>query len=150
MHSFWTLEIIGDLAINISCYVLSTTSFLKLIFVAAVVLSQKELRLPNFGEIWLSTIGTFTSCFACNFLLLVLQIQLDGFSIFQVTVISCLQQGPLQYLTLYESVVLYNHIIWNSFCHFKFNCIAELGCKILSITTTKRCSYSIILKISSS
>lgn len=76
MHLFWTLEIIGDSAIDISHYVLSTTSFLKLIFVAAVVFSLKELRLPNFGKIWLSTVGIFTTYIAYKF---------------QVTIISFMQ-----------------------------------------------------------
>jgi hypothetical protein len=93
MHLFWTSEIIGDLAINISLYMLSITSFLKLIFVAVVVFSQKESRLQNFGKIWLSIIGYFTSCIAFNFFLAGFEIQVNAFSIIQVTVISFLQLG---------------------------------------------------------
>lgn len=74
MHLFWTLEIIGDLATDISHFVLSTTSFLKLKFVAVVAYSQKELRLPKFGKICLSISGIFTSCIAYNLSLVELEV----------------------------------------------------------------------------
>jgi len=118
MHLFWTSEIIGDLAINICLYILSITSFLKLIFVAVVVFSQKELRLPSFGKIWLSAIDIFyIHCITI----------LAGGHEIQVNVLS--YHSGYNYListawyhtsilTFYGSQVFYKHTIRNTFYHF--------------------------------
>lgn len=137
MHSFWTLEIIGDLAINISYYVLSTTtSFLKLIFFCSGGLFPEGIEIAKFW--WDMIINYWHFCIlyiACIFLLLVLEIQLDGLSIFEIAIISChVYNKGHSNLTLYESQVLYNHIIRNTFYHFNLYCLENLGCEIVSIT----------------
>jgi len=43
-----------------------------------VVFSQKELRLPKFGKIGLSTIGKFTPCIMYHFSLVALENMLDS------------------------------------------------------------------------